>query len=234
MLDAFEAAEKNVDYYALDLSLSELQRTFSMLDTSAYKYVTFNGLHGTYDDALAWLSKASTGSLEGRTTCVMSLGSSIGNFAPDDAAQFLSQYARVLGPADYVLIGLDACVDAERVFKAYNDDENVTERFYRNGLESANSLLGYQAFEQRDWKVDTAFEKEKNHHRANYVALKDIETKDFKVRAGETILLEESWKFPRERCDKLWREAGLISQMVFTNAAGDYGMLFLTLQVSDD
>lgn len=230
MLDAFEAAQKEVDYYALDLSLPELERTFSMLDVSAYKYVSFNGLHGTYDDALEWLNDAMIGTQRG-ATCVMSLGSSIGNFAPDDAASFLSGFARVLHPGDLFLIGMDACIDSERVFKAYNDDKRVTERFYRNGLDNANQLLGYTAFKQEDWHIQTGFDTTAKKHHAEYIPIKDIETKDFSVKAGEVVYLEESWKFPEERQHQLWREAGLINQMAFKNASGDYRKFLESLLV---
>lgn len=55
LLDALETAEKNVDYYALDLDRSELQRTLSAVPS--YKHVRCSGLHGTYDDGLAWLKQ---------------------------------------------------------------------------------------------------------------------------------------------------------------------------------
>jgi L-histidine Nalpha-methyltransferase / hercynylcysteine S-oxide synthase len=230
-LDAFEAAQKDVEYYALDLSLPELERTFAMLDIDAYKHVTLRGLHGTYDDALVWLSKHSSGTTHGRTTCVMSLGSSVGNFAPEDAVNFLAGYARVLGPADRLLIGIDACQDPERVFRAYNDDKHVTERFYRNALHNANGLLGYVAFKQEDWSVATAFDEKTKKHFANFVPKMDVVTKDFSLRAGETVYLEESWKFPRERADAIWRDSGLVHQAVFEQPSGDHGMMNLAIDI---
>lgn len=222
LLDAFEAAQKDVEYYALDLSLPELERTFSMLDIAAYKHVIFRGLHGTYDDALAWLSDVASSSGLCDTTCVLTLGSSIGNFTPGEAAEFLAGFARVLSPTDRILVGLDACQDAARVFRAYNDDKHVTERFYRNGLENANRLLGYSAFRQEDWNLHTAFDEISKKHFATYYPKMDVKTKDFSVRAGEIVYLEESWKFPGDRSDKLWRDAGLVHQSVFEHAAGDH------------
>lgn len=197
-----------------------------MLDIHAYKHVSFRGLHGTYEDALAWLKKPATGAHSRRTTCVVSLGSSIGNFAPDEAAHFLAGYARTLGPADRLLVGLDACQDAERVFRAYNDEKHVTERFYRNGLDNANDLLGYTAFNQRDWSICTAYDKQSKKHFATYAPKMDVETKDFSVRAGEIVYLEESWKFPRQRSEKIWRDAGLIHQATFEHPSGDHGAYF--------
>ena len=221
LLDAFEKAQKKVQYYALDVSLPELERTFSIVHTSRYRYVSLNGLYGTYDDGLAWLGKERNhASKGGCATCVMSLGSSIGNFTPQEAARFLAEFATVLDPADYMLIGLDACQDLNRVFQAYNDSKGVTEQFYRNGLDHVNRLLGYEAFKQCDWKPETNVNKER--HQAVYLALRDIKTKDHTFAAGERLALEISCKYPDKRSDGLWRKSELIHQMAYANKNGEY------------
>lgn len=73
LLKALEAAGKDVDYYALDLSLKELERTLEQVPS--FKHVKCHGLFGTYDDGLDWLKMPENRS---RPKCVMSLGSSIG------------------------------------------------------------------------------------------------------------------------------------------------------------
>lgn len=75
LLRALEAAGKEVDYYALDLSLKELKRTLEQVPP--FQHVKCHGLHGTYDDGLDWLK---TPEIRSRPKCVMSLGSSIGEF----------------------------------------------------------------------------------------------------------------------------------------------------------
>lgn len=73
LLQAFEDAGKSIDYYALDLSKQELERTLAQLP--AYQHVRAHGLFGTYDDGREWLKDPSNIS---RRKCIMSLGSSIG------------------------------------------------------------------------------------------------------------------------------------------------------------
>lgn len=73
LLQALEAAGKDIDYYALDLSLKELYRTLEQVP--AFKHVRCHGLHGTYDDGLDWLKTPENAA---RPKCIMSLGSSIG------------------------------------------------------------------------------------------------------------------------------------------------------------
>jgi uncharacterized SAM-dependent methyltransferase len=73
LLQALEDAAKNVDYYALDLSQQELERTLAQLPP--YKHVRAHGLLGTYDDGQVWLKDPSIAS---RQKCILSLGSSVG------------------------------------------------------------------------------------------------------------------------------------------------------------
>lgn len=62
-----------MDYYALDLSGQELERTLSQLPR--YKRVSVHGLLGTYDDGREWLKEPAN---LARRKCILTLGSSIG------------------------------------------------------------------------------------------------------------------------------------------------------------
>ncbi|GKT59381.1 DUF323 domain-containing protein [Colletotrichum tofieldiae] len=110
LLQAFEDAGKNIDYYALDLSRQELERTLAQVPK--FRHVRCHGLLGTYDDGREWLKKPAN---LARTKCILSLGSSIGNFERDDAAGFLKYFSDVLTQSDKLLIGLDGCSDPSKV-----------------------------------------------------------------------------------------------------------------------
>lgn len=219
LLQAFEAAKKKVEYYALDLSLSELKRTFAELDTNSFQYVSFRALHGTYDDGLSWLQKSRA---DATATCVMTLGSSLGNFTRQSAADFLGAFTKALAAWDYMLVGLDSCQQPERVFRAYHDSKGVTNKFYRNALVHANNILGYEAFKAEDWDVEGIYDEKSNKHSAWYVPLKDIEGKDFVFKQGEKIHFEDAFKYSETERDGLWRSAGLIPQISFGNKTDDY------------
>ena len=77
LLQALEDAQKDIEYYALDLSQEELERTLAQLPT--YKHVRCRGLLGTYDDGRDWLKGPQNTS---RDKCILSLGSSIGICSP--------------------------------------------------------------------------------------------------------------------------------------------------------
>ncbi|KKY27484.1 hypothetical protein UCRPC4_g01079 [Phaeomoniella chlamydospora] len=214
LLQAFEKARKNISYYALDLSLPELKRTFSQIGTNSYQYVKCAALHGTYDDALAWLSNPEN---RASPTCIMTLGSSLGNFDPSAAADFLHSFAKIMTPRDTMLVGLDACQDADKIYRAYNDSEHVTEQFYRNGLDHANKLLGRPVFGQEDWAVVGSCKRAPYYHEAHYAALKDISSHDLSFSKGESLKVEHSYKYSQVESESLWRDAGFIRNISYAN-----------------
>ncbi|GAM34851.1 sulfatase [Talaromyces pinophilus] len=225
LLREFESLQKRVDYYALDLSLEELQRTFAQVSPQSYQYVRFQGLHGTYDDALEWLKNPQN---RKRPTCVLSLGSSIGNFGHADAASFLRQYAQLLGPTDSIIIGLDGCKDKDRVYRAYNDSKGITRRFYLNGLAHANQVLGYDAFKPDQWDIDCLYDEVDGCHRAFYVPTQDVTINGISLREGEKIIFEEAYKYDAHEREELWRNAGLINVAALGNSHDNYHLNMLS------
>ncbi|KAJ6144683.1 hypothetical protein N7470_008578 [Penicillium chermesinum] len=219
LLRECERVEKHVDYYALDLDLAELQRTFSEISPEGFTNVRLHGLHGTYDDGLLWLQKPEN---RERPTVVLSLGSSIGNFDRPAAAKFLANFSNALKPSDYLLIGLDACQDAERVFQAYNDSEGVTRQFYENGLKHANQVLGYEAFKADQWDIVTAWNPDLGCHQAAYSPRCDVTINGTVIRKGEKLGFEDAFKYSREQRDELCRKAGLIPQFEYGNSSDNY------------
>lgn len=191
LLDALERAEKNVSYYALDLMYSELVRTLAVVPKDAFKHVKCGGLWGTYDDGLAWLQQSQNAA---KTKAILSLGSSIGNFTPEEVVPFLAQFAAELGPEDIMLIGLDGCEDPDSVYHAYNDNRGVTRRFTMNGLKHANKLLGYEAFNEEHWEAVGEYDALGRRHRAIVVPKCDLVVEGAEVKKGQRIQIEESNK----------------------------------------
>lgn len=222
LLKALETAKKTVEYYALDLSVAELHRTLSAIPPGTYKYVTAKGLHGTYDDGLAWLTSTRR---TGQHSCVLSLGSSIGNFTPEEAATFLHRVAKALEPQDMLVLGVDSCQDSKKVFAAYNDSKGTTEAFYRQGLHHANRLLGYEAFRQNDWRIVGRYDDQRHCHEASYLALANVRINDISIRQGEQIYLETAYKYSSTRLNTLWRQSGLIHRHAWANQKEDYSTL---------
>ena len=204
----------------MDLSLSELSRTLSEIKHDDYKYVKCRGLHGTYNDGLAWLQRPEN---QSKPRIVVFLGSSLGNFTRTEASTFLKGFAEVLvNEKDAMLIGLDACQNKERVYHGYNDSEGKTREFYLNGLTHANMLIGHEEFKEGLWNAVGEYDEIEGRHQAFYVPAEDVVIDGVQIKAGEKIRFEESYKYSRSQSAKLWHASGLVTQTVFQNSRGDY------------
>ncbi|KAH9908705.1 C-type lectin protein [Xylariomycetidae sp. FL2044] len=224
LLQALEDAGKAVDYYALDLSEKELHRTLDQVPE--FKHVRCHGLLGTYDDGREWMKGPDVSK---KHKCVISLGSSIGNFHRDDAAAFLSGFADVLGPQDSFLIGVDSCTDPHKVYHAYNDRDGVTHQFLLNGLRHANEVLGEEAFVLDEWQVlgEYVYDDEGGRHQAFYLPVRDTAVLGANVKAHERVQVEQSLKYSEEGCRNLWDSAGMMEVDRWMTEDGNYGLHML-------
>ena len=69
-------------------------------------------------------------------------GSSIGNFDPQGAVEFLNSIAELVGPGGYLLIGVDLKKDKTVLEAAYDDAAGITAQFNLNLLQHINRELG--------------------------------------------------------------------------------------------
>ncbi|CAO2654627.1 Nn.00g113600.m01.CDS01 [Neocucurbitaria sp. VM-36] len=225
LLQAIDRLGKDVDYYAVDLSLPELERTFAEIPIEGYKHVKCFGLHGTYDNALEWLKSSE---IEAKPKTILWLGSSLGNFKRHEVPPFLAGFGDVLQPGDTMLIGIDSCKDPGRVYHAYNDRDNVTHEFILNGLKHANKLMGETAFDIQDWEVIGEYDQEAGRHHAFVSPRKDVVIDDVHISQGERIRIEESYKYSRDEVTNLWEGAKLAENAVWANSKADYGLHFVS------
>jgi EasF-like predicted methyltransferase len=222
LLQALDRIGKPFEYYALDLCLPELYRTFSAFPNGTYKNVKCYGLHGTYDDGLNWLKLPENHS---KPKCILSLGSSIGNFNRDEAAEFLNGFANSVlqpGNGDLMLIGLDACKNPEKVWTAYNDPKGITEAFIMNGLLHANNLLGKNYFRLEDWDYIGEYNGDTGCHQAFYSPVRDVSVRNVVIKAGEMVRVEESYKYSIAESTRLWDASGLVEGARWNSRSGEY------------
>ncbi|KAI9693514.1 MAG: hypothetical protein M1820_009202 [Bogoriella megaspora] len=228
LLRALDKLERHVEYYALDLDLAELERTFAQVRTRDYEFVKCHGLHGTYDDGLEWLQQPQN---RDRPKTILWLGSSLGNFTRIEAESFLSAVAATLDTRDKILVGLDACKDPARVHRAYNDREGVTHRFILNGLRQANRLLGTEAFQLGHWKVLGEYDIGNGRHQAFVYPTQDVTIDGILIKTRERIRIEHSYKYSPNEARSLWQNAGVVEGTRWSNRAADYAIHMLSKPV---
>ena len=218
LLQALNKGEKDIDYYALDLSKPELERTLSAVD-GAYEHVRCQGLFGTYDDGLAWMK--TTANLA-RPKCILWMGSSIGNLGRTEAGDFLKGFSEVMRGQDSMLIGIDACQESEKVYHAYNDKRGKTHEFVLNGLMHANKIMEKEVFQKDDWKVMGEYDEAAGRHQAFISPVRDVMVEETLIKAGEKIRIEESYKYSLSQSNELWQRAGLTAQAIFGDRINKY------------
>lgn len=132
---------------------------------------------------------------------------------------------------DTMLIGIDSCKDADRVYHAYNDSKGITHQFILNGLKHANEVMGEQAFHPDDWEAIGEYDREAGRHHAFVSPRKDVIVDGITIVKGERIRIEESYKYSRQEIMKLWDGAKLAENTVWANSSGDYGLHLVTKPV---
>jgi len=139
-------------------------------------------------------------------------GSSLGNFHPEQALQFLRHIADpAQGKARGLLLGIDLVKDTARLEAAYDDALGVTAAFNKNLLLNINGLLGSD-FDLRRWRhvalFNTAQSRIEMHLEATSEQVVCWPGHERHFQAGERIHTECSYKYTEEGMAALLRQAG--------------------------
>lgn len=138
-------------------------------------------------------------------------GSSIGNFSPVEAVQFLRQIHNSCGTDGGLLIGVDL-IKAQNVLEdAYNDNLGITAAFNLNILLHLNTLIGSN-FDLSDWQHLSFFNEKQNrieiHLKARRAVVVNWHGGKREFEHGETIHTENSYKYTKDGFLELLRTAG--------------------------
>ncbi len=229
LFDAYQQLDYPLCYVPVDVSGSILETSAKKLLVD-YPFLEVSGLVSTYDLALQKLEKTS---FSART--IAFLGSTLGNFSPQQCDRFLQQVTSALNPADYFLLGVDLQKPIEVLEAAYNDAQGVTAAFNLNSLNHLN------------WRFDGNFEVSLFEHRAIYNReLNRIEMRLFCQRShqvrleklnltvnftdGESILTEISRKFDLSEIQNTLMKQGINLLEVWTDSQQWFGLFLGQMQ----
>jgi len=147
-------------------------------------------------------------------------GSTIGNFEPQDATEFLRQAGRILGSGSTMIVGVDRIKDEAVLNAAYDDAAGVTAQFNLNVLRRMNRELGgdfdLASFRHRAFYnvADHRIEMHLESLRAQTVR---VAGRSFAFAKGETIHTENSYKYTVESFQALAEAAGWRPVAVWTD-----------------
>ena len=160
-------------------------------------------------------------------------GSTIGNFAPEEARDFLALVARTLGKDAALLIGVDLKKDERLLVAAYNDREGVTASFNRNLLVRINRELGGD-FDLAGFRHEAPYNRGLGRIEMHLVSTRPqtvrVDGRAFAFEEGESIHTENSYKYTIEEFRGLARGAGFTPAAAWTDADRMFGVHLLRVR----
>ena len=156
-------------------------------------------------------------------------GSTIGNFHPHEAVEFMKKYSRLVTPHGGFLIGVDLKKDPETLVRAYDDEEGVTAAFNMNLLHRLNR------------EVNAEFDLKKFHHMAIYnedlgrvemhlvsqePQLVKVNQTVFRFGEGESIHTENSYKYSIDEFTELGLKAKLNLVKYWTDSEKQFCLFY--------
>lgn len=170
------------------------------------------------------------GARHGRTLAFFP-GSTIGNFEPAQALEFLRRTRAIVGDDGAFLVGVDFVKETRILERAYNDPEGVTAAFNLNMLAHVNRLVGTD-FHVARFRHAAIFDT-----RASRIEMRLISFYAQLVRVpgaapiffrpGEHIVTEHSYKYEPSAFTALAARAGFRVQRLWTDPRRWFGVYLL-------
>jgi len=212
-------------YLAVDVSEHQLFDEAQSL-ARACPWLEVNALAGDFQDARV---RARIADVRGRPLLFFP-GSTLGNFEPAQAAEFLRDARHLLGAQARCLIGIDLVKPRAALELAYNDPEGITARFNLNLLTRLNHELeadfDLTAFSHRAF-YDPALQRIEMHLVSERAQTVRVAGATIRFAAGETIHTENSFKYRPEQFEAMAREAGFRRTTRWSDARDWFGVFLL-------
>jgi dimethylhistidine N-methyltransferase len=223
LLAALDAPER---YVPIDISGEHLR---SAADTLHAEFAGLDISPLVADYTQDWMLPAMSRSAHRRVAFFP--GSSIGNFTPAEARQFLARCARALG-AGALLLGVDLIKHPDILHYAYNDAQGVTAAFNLNLLERANRELGAN-FKLLQFAHSAFYNAPQQRIEMHLISTcqQTVRVGDavFGFEEGETLHTENSHKYTIDSMHRMARDCGLAPGPVWADPLRAFGLLWLDI-----
>jgi L-histidine N-alpha-methyltransferase len=220
------AAEQQITYCPIDLSSAALIRCRRDLDDIPDLRIV--PIENSYVNGLASASKLRK---PGTSMLVLFLGSSIGNFEPQVADDFLVQIRKNLRSRDVFLLSTDLVKPLGRMLAAYDDPLGVTAAFNLNLLARINRELDAD-FNLKNFRHEARYNQSEQRiemHLRSTTRQKISINHNFTVdlEPGETIWTESSYKFRPEQVRASALRAGFQCDFQWLDSEWPFAQSFL-------
>ena len=219
-----DAAPTIKTYVPIDICRDELAHSCATI-AATYPALRVMPMHGDFTSSLTL-----DASLNGNPRLGFFPGSTLGNFTPDDAADFLCSARATLGADARFLLGVDLRKDKRTLVAAYDDAGGVTAAFNLNLLARMNRELGasidLDSFKHRAvWNEDAG--RIEMHLVSTVQQSISISGRSFAMTPGETIHTESCHKFTLSGLIALAVRSGWTVGNVWIEETPAYALLML-------
>jgi len=227
LLRAWTADGRAARYVPVDISHGMLERSCAAL-AEAHPRLAMRGIAASYERAFPLLRDLSP-------LMLVFLGSTIGNFNPEETADFLDRVSAGLGAGDHFLLGIDLVKDVRTLEAAYNDRAGHSAAFTRNLFARMNRELGTRldlaAIEHVAY-YDAHLDRIEIFARFTREAVVDLPDlgRRFRIAPGEMILTEISRKFQVDEMAATAARYGLATVRAFTDPTKAFALLLLRMR----
>jgi L-histidine N-alpha-methyltransferase len=169
------------------------------------------------------------------TTLGLYIGSSIGNFTPQEARTILRNLRGQLQAGDALLLGVDMVKDEPTLVAAYDDRGGVTAEFNLNVLHRLNRELDAD-FDPASFRHLAVWNPQESRIEMHLESTCDqrvcIAAANLEVRfaEGERIHTENSYKFTDKTVQVLLKDAGFQVERTWTDERGWYSVTLARVQ----
>jgi L-histidine Nalpha-methyltransferase len=223
IIEALLGRQDTLTYAPVDISRTALEAGARAL-AEAYPPLRVVAYAGDYDAALPRLGEAIE---PASRALVLFLGSNIGNFDRAGARTFLASLRRSLRAGDGLLLGADLRKEGGLLAAAYDDALGVTAAFNLNLLARLNRELGAD-FDLRSFRHVALYDEAEGRVEMHLESLRPQVINvaglglSVRLREGERIHTENSYKYDREELSRLASEAGFALAETWLDEGGRF------------
>ena len=206
ILDILVKLQDTIEYFPIDISEILTESSEQLLKD--YDRLHITGLIDTYEGGLKFLK-----TFDDKKNLIIFLGSSFGNFSPNDGYKFLQKINSTMKHGDLFLIGLDLVKDKQILESAYDDSQGVTAEFNLNILSRINNELDAD-FYLKNFSHHVIYNEEEQRIEMYLKSLVNqsvmISKSDLvlNLKKDELILTEHSHKYRLSQINEFLEHAG--------------------------
>lgn len=206
LIEQLLVTQRRALFYPIDVSPSALQEAVMQLGRQ-FPELRVNPIVADYTGGVPALSRISGRKL------VLYIGSSIGNFEPEEAIRILRRIRRTLRAGDALLLGADFAKSPKIILPAYDDSQGITAQFNKNILARLNRefdadfdvdlFLHIPMWNRRLSRIEAYLESTTVQN--VFIPALDL---DLSFAPGERIHTENSYEYTDDMIESILRDSG--------------------------